>query len=46
MGTAGENLPKQGACLITGLLCTCVCGVGGKSVGLIARNSCYVFVFT
>jgi len=44
MGTAKENLPKQGACLVTGLLYTCICGAGGKSVGLIAPISCCVFI--
>jgi len=44
MGPAKENLPKQGACLVTGLLYTCICGAGGKSVGLIAPISCCVFI--
>jgi len=44
MGPAEENLSKQDVCLVTGLLYTCIFGAGGKSVGLIAPISCYVFV--
>jgi len=44
MGPAEENLPKQGACLVTGLFYTCICVAGGKIVGLIAHISCCVFV--
>jgi len=45
MGLAEENLPKQGFCLVTGLLYTCICGAGGKSVGLIAPIGGCLFVF-
>jgi hypothetical protein len=44
MGLAKENLPKQGACMVTGLLYTWFCGAGGKSVGLIAPISYCVCV--